>query len=309
MTSTLHLKDIFPKDWLDNDGKGDVYISAYHCLTNLFDNPSIPFYTGTVMDTKYLILKTKYQYQEVINECLGLKNGIPNMQFEIKTKVTDETPIIMFLLKHNGYSEYEVVQKLQAARGFLTLIEGENSHYWHLTDRIFHFPKENDSVLGKSYKSPESKIAFNKGIQIDDFSKKVESLDENIQNRIHLAMRWLDGAKHEQNSLDEFLKLWFAIETLIMPDTSNIKPIKDFLQSAYSLDSNTISYTFNIGKIFNLRSKIVHEGKNIGIHSQLIEYLKGLVYDYICHITNSVFEKRALSIINDRKFPVHEWMP
>lgn len=308
-TTTLNIKEVFPKDWLSNKGGGDIYISAYHCLTNIFDKSQKPYYIGEVLDAKYLIVKTEYQYQEIVTEFNGIEGGIPQFKSEIKSKTTKETPIIMFLLKHAGFTESEVLHQLQASRGLMTLIEGENSHYWHLTDRVVHFPKENDSVLGKSQKSPEKSIAFLNSIRVDNFSKSIQQLDEGLRNKIYLALRWIDGAKHEQNSLDEFLKLWFAIETLIMPDTSNIKPIREFLENAYSFNSDTVNSTFNIGKIFNLRSKIVHDGANIGIHSQLIEYLKALIYDYLCYLCKSSFESKALGVINNKEYPAYEWMP
>ena len=147
------------------------------------------------------------------------------------------------------------------------------------------------------------------GIHVDSFSTGIQQLDEGVKNRIYLALRWIDNAKHEQSSLDEFLKLWFSIETLIMPDTSNIKPIKEFLENAYSLDAETVSSTFNIGKICNLRSRIVHGGVNIGIHSQLIEYLKAIIYDYLCYLCKSGFESKALGVINNKEYPAEEWMP
>ena len=60
--------------------------------------------------------------------------------------------------------------------------------------------------------------------------------------------------------MSSFIKFWVAIETLAMPNTSNIKPLNLALAKGYNLKITEAETRFQLGLGLNLRSKIVHDG-------------------------------------------------
>lgn len=100
------------------------------------------------------------------------------------------------------------------------------------------------------------------------------------RERVELSLRWLDDAKRSE-AVDAFLKLWFAIETLSMPDTTNIKPARDALAGIYGLSNVQAGETFRLGRVYDLRSKIVHDGQRVSIPNNLLGFLAGVYVDLL----------------------------
>src|SRR5215208_5634796 len=83
------------------------------------------------------------------------------------------------------------------------------------------------------------------------------------QDRIRLSLRWLDDAKRA-NGTDAFLRLWVALETLAMPDNTNIRPLRERLQAIYGVPNAQDGETrFGIRRIYTMRNRIVHHGERI----------------------------------------------
>ena len=99
------------------------------------------------------------------------------------------------------------------------------------------------------------------------------------RQRLELSLRWYDEAKRERG-VDAFLKFWFALETLAMPDTTNVAPIRTTLRHIYP-DSQDVEQEFGIGRVFGLRSKVVHDGARVDVSTRLLGYLGGLYVDLL----------------------------
>lgn len=103
--------------------------------------------------------------------------------------------------------------------------------------------------------------------------------DSPERERIELSLRWYDEAKRE-SGVDSFLKLWFALETLAMPDTTDIAPIRNALSLAYP-DCGDVEKEFGIGRTFGLRGRIVHDGVRVEISNRLLTLLGGIYLDLL----------------------------
>ena len=97
-----------------------------------------------------------------------------------------------------------------------------------------------------------------------------------------------------------FLKTWIAIEILQMPDT-NIAPIRDALSEIYNMKKNEVEEKFNVGRLFRLRGRIVHDGENINITSLFQSYIQFLFIDLLYWNLKIDNRKMALSLVEKSK--------
>lgn len=100
------------------------------------------------------------------------------------------------------------------------------------------------------------------------------------RRRIELSLHWYDKSLRSLG-VDSFLNNWIAIETLAMPDTSNIKPINVQLSGIYSLPVATVAERFCVGRLLDLRSKIVHDGEDLTVMAPLSDYMNRLYEDLL----------------------------
>jgi hypothetical protein len=72
--------------------------------------------------------------------------------------------------------------------------------------------------------------------------------------------RFIAKGLAEPPSEEAFIWLWTALEVFPMIDTTDIRPISEFLSSYVGQPSNILKEKLRIGWLFGMRSKIVHEG-------------------------------------------------
>jgi hypothetical protein len=86
-----------------------------------------------------------------------------------------------------------------------------------------------------------------------------------------------------------------------MPDTSNVKPAVETLAKIYQVNYPTAVNRFQLGKIQDFRSKILHDGKMFPIHSSLMEYLAAIYIDLLANTLNLPHGRRAETVLNDHE--------
>lgn len=113
---------------------------------------------------------------------------------------------------------------------------------------------------------------------IEDSSVRLDALNEQTRNRVRLALRWFDMAVRDEG-VDAFLKHWLALETLAMPDTTNIRPLEELLASHYGIGYADARERFNVRRLFGMRSDIVHNGDLRHPDVRLLVYVQALFMD------------------------------
>lgn len=99
-------------------------------------------------------------------------------------------------------------------------------------------------------------------------------------SRLALALRWANRAA-ELESEDAFLAWWIAIEVVGMPDT-NVRPVRESLAAGYDVDVAKAEERFRIGRLYGLRSALVHHGEIRGrVGLGLLDYLRAVVADLV----------------------------
>lgn len=111
--------------------------------------------------------------------------------------------------------------------------------------------------------------------------EEMDRRDSNQRAKICLSLHWhMKGV--QTNGLDSFLSLWIALETLTM-DSTNIAGMNRALASAYATTAASASKEFGAGRLFGLRSKIVHNGLRHSVSADLTDYMECLYADLLMH--------------------------
>jgi hypothetical protein len=94
------------------------------------------------------------------------------------------------------------------------------------------------------------------------------------KKRRRLACDWYWSAIHAEDPVTEYLRLWFVVEALAMPNTTNVRPVKDLL--AAGLGGNRDDWEL-VGRHLGRRSTLVHGNIDRGVDDSSITELRLLV--------------------------------
>lgn len=111
--------------------------------------------------------------------------------------------------------------------------------------------------------------------------KEIARRDPSQRQKITLSLHWhIKGIQGD--GLDSFLSLWIALETLTMTST-NISGLNEALAAAYATTTSSAATEFGAGRLFGLRSAIVHNGVRKRISTDLTDYMECLYADLLVH--------------------------
>lgn len=89
---------------------------------------------------------------------------------------------------------------------------------------------------------------------------KAQSLDQETKVRFKLMARFFRKALLSPPCEEKLLYLWTILEIFPMKDTSNIKPIGQYLSKRLGRNAEIVKEKLGIGKLFGIRSDLVHDG-------------------------------------------------
>ena len=112
--------------------------------------------------------------------------------------------------------------------------------------------------------------------------------------RIQLSLRWFEEAHHTFNE-DALLRYWFAIETLAMPNTTNIRPANELLARTYGIPISDIQTEIELGRIQGLRSDIAHNGLMATLDPRLLNFVAAVYVDILEATLGLTCQRRARS--------------
>lgn len=97
---------------------------------------------------------------------------------------------------------------------------------------------------------------------------------EDLQ-RIGLACDWYWRSTQTADLVTEYLELWFAVEVIAMPDTTNVKPVRERLAAAFG--GSESEWADFVGRHAGRRGALVHGNAKREIEEQEVESLRDLV--------------------------------
>jgi len=111
------------------------------------------------------------------------------------------------------------------------------------------------------------------------------------KERISLACDWYWSAIHADQLVTEYIELWFVVEALVMPDDSNIRPVRARLAEWIGGDEK--DWREVVGRHFGRRSKLVHGHEPRVVAQADVEDLRVLVEALLQTEFGTVDEERA----------------
>ena len=197
--------------------------------------------------------------------------------------------------------EVEVRQRIESVAGLFAAFEGFNIVYESSPENIYD--------LGTTSLTAHSPFAINPYThavpnlseshlsRIAKAARKIEVLPPDIRNRVNLALHWLHLAMRDAHT-DAFLKRWIALEVLVMPNRTDIKPINRTLAAAYGVSYEVACDTFRVGLLADMRARIVHRGQPLPIHADLEDYMDALFFDVFAQTIGEPSDRCAESVLS-----------
>jgi hypothetical protein len=101
------------------------------------------------------------------------------------------------------------------------------------------------------------------------------TLGQSDRERLGLACDWYWRSTQTPDRVTEYLELWFVVEALAMPDTTDIRPVRERLAAAFG--GNEQDWRTLVGTHFGRRSKLVHGQTHREINQAQVDELRELV--------------------------------
>jgi len=94
-------------------------------------------------------------------------------------------------------------------------------------------------------------------------------------SRIGLACDWYWRSTQTSDLVTEYLELWFVVEVIAMPDTTNVRPVRERLAETFGPSED--AWKEFVGRHYRRRSELVHGIAKREVPEQEVESLRDLV--------------------------------
>ncbi len=239
-------------------------------------------------------------------------NGRTNMKFNFKAweKEIDTSGLVEMLLITEATEPQAILQEGQLSlaklKTVLQIAGGQRVLGLPITEEVveifsdWHWNRNMSSLSVGT----ESELNLEQ-LNTKEFFKVVQPAIELTQQmgkeerlRVSVASQWYWKADSERDSTNRFIEYWVAIEALEMPNSTNIRPVKERL--AKLTGTGTDFWNDVVGKLYGLRSKLVH-GKLAQVEDEQLAYLKKVIEALLCGRLfpgqkNKIYEELVLLI-------------
>jgi hypothetical protein len=129
------------------------------------------------------------------------------------------------------------------------------------------------------------------------FVQDVLDAEDDVRNRISLALRWYLRAKRTpvpvgELRIDTFVYYWIAFEALAMPDGDHRSALQ-LLAARHGKTVDEIKAVFPIGRLQGLRSRILHRGELYPLDVGLSAFMDALCVDAMMHLIGTTTKPRT----------------
>lgn len=309
--------DLAPDDWFLDKDRSSILVRVYRSfMANKDDFAQL---TGfNLLNVRVFPVLGSLTYNKTDDPVINNSDdgNITVNMGRVRRENTPEGTYLVFItpLDIDGVKGNEEVarERIKSAVGFLLASLGRNIAPIFIYESIDAMAGNSTSITSKVinnfayYGAPDLSPASR--TRIYQFNDTLNNLDARIRDRVRLASRWFEDATNSMG-LDRFLKCWFAIEILGMPDDTNIRPINEALARSYNLSLAEAAERFKIGRIFGLRSRVVHNGQVFVPSDLLLLYLEGLFWDISADLLGLQCEQRANEAMQKPDFDLVSFLP
>ncbi len=302
--------------WFKSTIESSVWITGYNAH-NIINSDLFETRIVDLEHVRLVLLNGTINYLDASNAKIEILQH-NELHFDASKIVQKSEPhgfYVLFLLPFGADGTFGdeglTRDRIRDAVGLLAILFGKNFVFKHLFDNVTKLGRDETSVFSdpaeNSHWFPAVDASADLLSRISIANSAIGKLQDADRNRVYLCLRWLQQAIYDADHLMAFMKLWIAIETLVMDDT-NIRPINELLGRGYGMKPGDAKKHFNIDRIFGLRSDIVHGGKRKGIDGNLLMYLEGVVFDLLSIKIGLPFEKRAQQRLLTNQFDVSAYL-
>ena len=300
------LTDLIPVSWFKSKEGSSIWIRGYRCLNvpddELKKGPQL-FDLGPV---RAIILAGRLRFwdtsQAQLTPVSGNKWHLDLSSFKERETVDGVYLLLIAPFDVEGTPGNEGVtrQRVHEAVGLLVAFNGLNMAFQYLYDNRLSLHDNmvgayTDTVLNPmQFKAPDVSDAYINTLATA--GQRIGGLAPEEKNRIRLSLTWFESATR-QGDVDAFLSCWIALETLGMSD-SNIRPVVEALARIYGIDRRQAQARFEIGRLFDVRGRIVHKGESVPISPQLQRYIEAVYVDLLFDKLGVPSERRAEAVLN-----------
>ncbi len=231
-------------------------------------------------------------------------DGTPEIQFHVEEGKT-AGPWTLLLTPTNVLDDPDdegpTRGRIEAAVGIIIVLGSRNLAFERVSDTAVHVngkttsfgePFENPGFFPKPDVTPPTISLFRAA------AERLNASPEAARARIELSLGWIEQSQRGLNTADGFVKAWIALEALAMPDWRNIKPIKAALAEAYGVSTEEAGRRFAVGRLFGLRSEILHAGRT-NVDARLVAYAACIYQDLFRRELGLPFVGRAGQWLNE----------
>lgn len=293
--------ELLPDDW--QVSSGHAFVTSYRMLGVSVGELSPPFgvQVGTVcivmgwFGLPHLSVKSEHEYTHDGQIRINVKAG--------GGEPRRLEPIALFIVESDRGDTQALTsahERCHEAIGLLSAIVGLSAAFEHVEDYWLSFTTQMLEPVPVLIYDP----LWITETHVDESSRqRWSAADELIsrsaeRERISLSLRWFDDGKRNRG-IDSLLKLWFALETLAMPDTTNIRPIKEALAAIYEIPRTEVERHFGVGRILGLRSRIVHSGYRPEVSASLLRLVAGIYLDMFCYVLGAESPRRSQAAVDE----------
>ncbi len=283
-----------------NDGKNDcLYIEIYEMALapSSFEGKVFKFNNITVIAG---VIGMDYLEIGTINVDFG-ENRQVSVSADHRTVTGKLSPKVITLQPHSRSridSERELADHSSEYVSLLVATNYRNIAFRLISRNFFGYSDNylhaNSFAFRLPFDLPHPDLSTLAWQRFFDAEMTFASASKDLKRKISLSLQWHLKAVRS-DGIDSLLSFWIAIETLSMKST-NIAEIIEKLAKIYNTSKESASAEFGIGKIFGLRSAIVHKGHRKVISSHLTDYLEHLYSDLL------MFELRLPTMMRAKSY-------
>lgn len=305
----LDISTLINKKWFKSTENSSIWYTAFQVITN---NPLEKKYELLEFEDLNCVIKNgSLKYIQIDDNAIDISHSncilpIPD------NKISKEsiwliliTPYIIDGIKIN---EELIKDKIKSYASLFSIIFEENVIYKQLFENVIDLKTGILTVSTNTIVNPIFiPYPFLSADNLKEVSNIVEAkikLNETEQNKVDSSLTWYYDSIRDIGT-GSFLKCWIAIEILVLND-SNIKPIKEKFYRIYNKSLKDDNELFMIGKLYNIRGDIVHNGSKRPIHWLLLKYLQSIYNDILFEILGLESKHFAKTLIEEKKINLYD---
>jgi Apea-like HEPN len=246
-------------------------------------------------DARVLVFRDGFEYftapgweiREIDNENFEFRLG------PINRTVAPDGVYLLVVTPHDGHA----LERVSVAAPLAAAVLGSSTIYRPLFTNVISRTAASVQIMGPAFAVPKNFLSPSLEPQsVQRYKDAYLAIEASADKaRIELSLRWFEEAHHRLNE-DALLRYWIAIETLAMPDTTNIRPAEELLADAYGMTIATIRSEIELGRLFNLRGDIAHNGLRSALDPRLLNFVAAVYADLLEAMLGLPCSRRASAV-------------